>query len=118
MQLSGGSEQDRGAIAQLLRRRRADRLASVDQQLWGCRAGARRFVAITERFDPPGFKLRLGLKDANLVLAAANAAAVPMPAASLVHDRMLGGVARGAGELDWSAITRLIAEDAGIKPRP
>lgn len=75
-------------------------------------------IAICERFDPPGFKLRLGLKDANLVLAAANAAAVPMPAASLVHDRMLGGVARGAGELDWSAITRLIAEDAGIKPRP
>jgi 3-hydroxyisobutyrate dehydrogenase-like beta-hydroxyacid dehydrogenase len=75
-------------------------------------------IAINERFDPPGFKLRLGLKDANLVLAAAHAAAVPMPAASLVRDRLLGGVARGAGELDWSAVTRLIAEDAGIRPRP
>ncbi|WP_428381218.1 NAD(P)-dependent oxidoreductase [Nevskia ramosa] len=71
-------------------------------------------IAINERFDPPGFKLRLGLKDANLVLAAANAAGVPMPAASLVHDRILGGVARGAGELDWSVITRLVAEDAGL----
>lgn len=75
-------------------------------------------IAIDERFDPPGFKLRLGLKDANLVLAAANAAGVPMPAASLVRDRLLGGVARGTGELDWSAVTRLIAEDAGIRPRP
>lgn len=74
-------------------------------------------IAIDERFDPPGFKLRLGLKDANLVLAAANATAVPMPAASLVRDRLLGGVARGIGELDWSAVTRLIAEDAGIRPR-
>jgi len=72
-------------------------------------------IAINKRFDPPGFKLRLGLKDANLVLAAATAAAVPMPAASLVHDRMLGGVARGAGELDWSVIARLVAEDAGLK---
>lgn len=72
-------------------------------------------IAINERFDPPGFKLRLGLKDANLVLAAANAAGVPMPAASLVHDRILGGVARGAGELDWSVITRLVAEDAGLR---
>lgn len=71
-------------------------------------------IAINERFDPPGFKLRLGLKDANLVLAAANAAGVPMPAASLVHDRILGGVARGAGDLDWSVITRLVAEDAGL----
>ncbi|WP_295680115.1 NAD(P)-dependent oxidoreductase [uncultured Nevskia sp.] len=71
-------------------------------------------IAINERFDPPGFKLRLGLKDANLVLAAANASGVPMPTASLVHDRILGGVARGAGELDWSVITRLVAEDAGL----
>lgn len=74
-------------------------------------------LAINERFDPPGFRLRLGLKDANLVLAAANAAAVPMPAASLVRDRLLGGVARGKGELDWAAMTQLVAEDAGLRPR-
>jgi 3-hydroxyisobutyrate dehydrogenase-like beta-hydroxyacid dehydrogenase len=71
-------------------------------------------IAINERFDPPGFKLRLGLKDANLVLAAANAAEVPMPTASLVHDRMIGGVARGSGDLDWAVVTRLVAEDAGL----
>lgn len=71
-------------------------------------------IAIEGAFDPPGFRLRLGLKDANLVLAAANAAAVPMPAASQVRDRMLGGVARGHGELDWAVLTRLVAEDAGL----
>ncbi|WP_293392191.1 hypothetical protein [Nevskia sp.] len=37
-----------------------------------------------------------------------------MTAASLVHDRILGGVARGAGELDWSVITRLVAEDGRL----
>jgi 3-hydroxyisobutyrate dehydrogenase-like beta-hydroxyacid dehydrogenase len=71
-------------------------------------------IAINKAFEPAGFKLRLGLKDANLVLAAANAAAVPMPLASLVRDRLLGGVARGKGELDWAAMAQLVAEDAGI----
>lgn len=71
-------------------------------------------IAIDQRYDPPGFKLRLGLKDARLVLAAADAAAVPMPAASQVHDRLLSGLARGRGELDWAAIMQLVAEDAGL----
>lgn len=67
-----------------------------------------------QRFEPAGFKLRLGLKDANLVLAAANASATPMPLASLVHNRLLAGVARGRGEQDWAALTQLVAEDAGL----
>lgn len=71
-------------------------------------------IVINQAYDPAGFRLRLGLKDANLVLGAANAAAVPMPLASLVHDRLLGGVARGKGELDWAAMARLVADDAGL----
>lgn len=71
-------------------------------------------IAIDRKFDPPGLRLRLGLKDANLMLDAANALQVPMPLASLVRDRMLGAAARGMGELDWSVLTRLIAADAGL----
>jgi 3-hydroxyisobutyrate dehydrogenase-like beta-hydroxyacid dehydrogenase len=67
-----------------------------------------------ERFTPPGFKLRLGMKDLRLVLAAADAVETPMPLASLLHDRLLSAMARGMGELDWSALGRLAAEDAGL----
>jgi hypothetical protein len=37
---------------------------------------------------------------------------VPMPAASLVHDRLV--IARGWTELDWSALGLLAASDAGL----
>lgn len=67
-----------------------------------------------ERFSPPGFKLHLGLKDMHLVLAAADASGTPMPLASLLHDRMLGAVARGMGDLDWSVLARLAADEAGL----
>lgn len=67
-----------------------------------------------ERFEPAGFKLRLGLKDVRLALAAADAAGVPMPLASLVHDHLLSGVARGWGEQDWAALTRVVSDAAGL----
>jgi len=67
-----------------------------------------------ERYEPAGFKAALGLKDARLVLAAADAAAVPMPVANLVHDRLLTLVAQGRQDLDWSALARLSAEQCGL----
>jgi 3-hydroxyisobutyrate dehydrogenase-like beta-hydroxyacid dehydrogenase len=67
-----------------------------------------------ERFDPPGFRLRLGLKDIRLALAVADGAEVPMPIASLLHDQMLAALANGGGELDWSAFARLAADRAGL----
>lgn len=71
-------------------------------------------IIAEERYEPAGFKMLLGLKDVRLVLAAGEAAAVPMPLASLVRDHMLSGIARGLGEIDWSAIGRVVAEDAGL----
>ncbi|HME00651.1 MAG TPA: NAD(P)-dependent oxidoreductase [Terriglobia bacterium] len=67
-----------------------------------------------EKYEPAGFKAALGLKDARLVLAAADDAAVPMPVANLVHDRLLALVAQGRQDLDWSALARLAAEQAGL----
>jgi 3-hydroxyisobutyrate dehydrogenase-like beta-hydroxyacid dehydrogenase len=69
---------------------------------------------VDEQFSPPGFKLRLGLKDMRLVLAAADASETPMPLASLLHNRMLGAVIDGMGDLDWSVVGRLPADDAGL----
>ncbi len=50
-----------------------------------------------------------------LVLEAAGSAQVPMRSASLLRDQFLTAVARGYGDLDWAAIARLSADDAGIK---
>ncbi|HJQ25410.1 MAG TPA: NAD(P)-dependent oxidoreductase [Blastocatellia bacterium] len=72
-------------------------------------------LILAESFDPPGFKLTLGLKDVKLALAAAEAVAAPLPLASLVRDHMLAAVARGYSDLDWTAMTRVIAENAGIE---
>ena len=69
------------------------------------------------RFSSPGFKLALGLKDVRLLLGTADRSAVPMPLASLVRDHLLSAVARGKGELDWTALAQVIAEDAGIVDR-
>ncbi|MBF0392096.1 MAG: NAD(P)-dependent oxidoreductase [Alphaproteobacteria bacterium] len=73
-------------------------------------------MVLDEAFEPPGFKLRLGLKDVSLVLAAGSDAKVPMPTASLIRDNLLSGVARGMGEVDWSALGRVIADNAGVPP--
>jgi 3-hydroxyisobutyrate dehydrogenase-like beta-hydroxyacid dehydrogenase len=67
-----------------------------------------------DKFDPPGFKLPLGLKDNRLLLAAAEEAAVPMPMASLVRDRFVSALAQGLGESDWAAIARISAKNAGL----
>ncbi|UOF92955.1 NAD(P)-dependent oxidoreductase [Fodinisporobacter ferrooxydans] len=66
-------------------------------------------------FEPAGFQLALGLKDCNLVLEEANATKTPMPLASLLHDRLLSSVAKGRENQDWSALTRIAAEDAGLE---
>jgi 3-hydroxyisobutyrate dehydrogenase-like beta-hydroxyacid dehydrogenase len=65
-------------------------------------------------YEPAGFTMSLGLKDVRLALAAADARAVPMPVASLVHDHFLAGIAQGEGDADWSGLARLAARNAGL----
>jgi len=67
-----------------------------------------------DNFEPVGFAMPLGMKDNRLVLAAAEDAAVPMPMASLIRDRMLTAVAQGMGEADWAAIARISFREAGL----
>ena len=67
-----------------------------------------------EQFEPAGFKLRLGFKDLRLVQEAAEAAAVPMPLAGVLRDRFLAAMARGEADLDWAAMARIAAVQAGL----
>jgi len=68
-----------------------------------------------KKFEPAGFQLALGLKDCNLVLDEANNTKTPMPLANLVHNRLLSSTAKGRGNLDWSALTKLTNEEAGLE---
>jgi 3-hydroxyisobutyrate dehydrogenase-like beta-hydroxyacid dehydrogenase len=69
---------------------------------------------IQEDFSPAGFKMPLGLKDVRLLLQAAEGLSTPMPFASVVRDRFLSAIANGYGDLDWSALSLVIAESAGL----
>ncbi|SEF10192.1 3-hydroxyisobutyrate dehydrogenase [Rhizobiales bacterium GAS191] len=69
---------------------------------------------VAQLYGPGGLVLPLALKDVRLALAEAEAAGVPMPSVSVVRDRLIAGIARGYGELDWSALGLLAAEEAGL----
>jgi 3-hydroxyisobutyrate dehydrogenase-like beta-hydroxyacid dehydrogenase len=56
----------------------------------------------------------LGLKDITSALAAAEAARVPLPSANVCRDRMLGAIAHGDGEKDWSVLALEQARSSGL----
>ena len=63
-------------------------------------------IIVDESYDSAGFMTLQGLKDLNLVLAAADQARVPMPSANNVRDRLIGAIAHGDGEKDWAVMAR------------
>jgi 3-hydroxyisobutyrate dehydrogenase-like beta-hydroxyacid dehydrogenase len=65
------------------------------------------------RYEPPGFKLRLGLKDVRLALAAGEGVNTPMPFGSVVRDALIDALAHGEGDLDWSALAKVAYRRAG-----
>lgn len=71
-------------------------------------------IIVAEKYDPPGFQLSLGLKDATLTLAAAGELGVPLPLASLLHDHFQEAIATGLGDKDWAALAHLAARKAGL----
>jgi 3-hydroxyisobutyrate dehydrogenase-like beta-hydroxyacid dehydrogenase len=71
-------------------------------------------IIADKKFEPAGFRLKLGLKDVNLALEAAGDSAVPMPFASVLRDRYLEAIAHGRGGADWSAIAEEAAKSAGL----
>jgi len=72
-------------------------------------------IIAKELYAQAGFTTTLGLKDANLLMAAALAANVPLPSLSVYRDRLISAVANGEAEQDWSVIARVQARAAGIE---
>jgi 3-hydroxyisobutyrate dehydrogenase-like beta-hydroxyacid dehydrogenase len=67
-------------------------------------------------FTPPGFGLRLGLKDVGLMRKLADQVAAPLPLADLAHSHLRAAFAKGRGELDWGALITVVRELAGLAP--
>lgn len=67
-----------------------------------------------QQYEPAGFKLSLGLKDVTLALQTAQNSQMPMPFASLLHDRLMALVAEGKGEIDWTGLALKASQDAGL----
>jgi 3-hydroxyisobutyrate dehydrogenase-like beta-hydroxyacid dehydrogenase len=71
-------------------------------------------IIAEQDWDHVGFTMALALKDINLVLAAGHASGVPMPSATVCRERMLGAIAHGDAQRDWSAIALEQARASGL----
>ncbi len=92
----------------------ADFLGLMTQTLFASPAYQNYGTLIAQqRYEPAGFRLRLGLKDVGLALQAADAGAVPMPVAGVLRDNFLDAIAHGDAELDWAALAKVAARRAG-----
>ena len=68
-----------------------------------------------EHYQPIGAIPSLIRKDFGLVLQEAKTSHVPMPLASLVHDRLTAMVAKGREDRDWAGFAQEVSESAGLK---
>ncbi len=71
-------------------------------------------IIVDEAYDPAGQKAILGLKDANLALAAGAAVGVPLPSVNVWRDRLIGAVAHGDGMRDWAVMALEQARASGL----
>jgi len=69
---------------------------------------------VDQTYDNVGSPITVGLKDANLIAAAADLARVPMPSLNIYRDRLLGAVAHGDGDRDQAVLAREQARAAGL----
>jgi 3-hydroxyisobutyrate dehydrogenase-like beta-hydroxyacid dehydrogenase len=108
-----------GEVVAVVRKRGLDPQPFIDlmtSTMFGGRAHKIYGDKIASRTYAPGFVLPLVLKDVRLALAEAEKAGVPMPSVSVVRDRLITGIARGHGGLDWTALGLIAEEEAGLVP--
>jgi 3-hydroxyisobutyrate dehydrogenase-like beta-hydroxyacid dehydrogenase len=72
-------------------------------------------IIVAGRWEPAGFKLRHGLKDIRLAMGAGDEVEAPLPLASLMRDRYLSAMAWGWADIDWAALARVSAVEAGVE---
>jgi 3-hydroxyisobutyrate dehydrogenase-like beta-hydroxyacid dehydrogenase len=70
-------------------------------------------ILLKEQFEPAGFAAPLGLKDMNLVDAAALRARASMPILAVLRGQLVTAIARHGEGVDWSAIAKVVDENSG-----
>src|SRR2546425_237097 len=70
---------------------------------------------VDETYDKVGSPVQVGIKDANLILAAADLARVPLPTLDIYRDRLLGAIAHGDGNKDQAVLAREQARACGLE---
>lgn len=65
-------------------------------------------ILVKEVYQPAGFTLRLGLKDANLVMEQSREVNADMPIGKLMQKRFNDSIANGLGDHDWTAVAMLL----------
>jgi 3-hydroxyisobutyrate dehydrogenase-like beta-hydroxyacid dehydrogenase len=106
-----------GEVVAVVRKRGLDPQSFIDimtSTMFGGRAHKIYGDKIARQAYAPGFVLPLVLKDVRLALAEAENAGAPMPSVGVVRDRLITAIARGYGELDWTALGLIAAEEAGL----
>jgi 3-hydroxyisobutyrate dehydrogenase-like beta-hydroxyacid dehydrogenase len=71
-------------------------------------------ILVEDRFTPAGFAAPLGLKDMNLVDAAAGTLRTPMPVLGVVRDHLRAAIAQDGPDVDWAAIGLVARRSAGL----
>src|SRR5262245_29122376 len=61
-------------------------------------------IIADKAYDRVGFTATLALKDVGLALRAGEIAGVPLPSGSLCRDRLIGAIAHGYAQKDWSVL--------------
>ena len=110
-----------GEVVAVVRKRGLDPQPFVDimtATMFGGRAHKIYGDKIARQTYAPGFVLPLVLKDVRLALAEAEKVGVPMPSVGVVRDRLITGIARGYGVLDWTALALVAEEEAGLYAIP
>jgi 3-hydroxyisobutyrate dehydrogenase-like beta-hydroxyacid dehydrogenase len=110
-----------GEVIAVLRKRGLNPLPFIDimtNTMFGGRAHKIYGDKIAKQNYAAGFVLPLVLKDVRLALAEAEKVGAPMPSVGVVRDRLITAIARGYGELDWTALGLIATEEAGLHPLP
>jgi len=110
-----------GEVVAVVRKRGLNPQPFIDimtSTMFGGRAHRIYGDKIVQQTYAPGFVLPLVLKDVRLALAEAENAGVPMPSVGVVRDRLITGISRGYGDLDWTALALIAEEEAGLYSIP
>ena len=87
----------------------------LTEGVFGCLAyRAYGEMIANDDYDSVGITATLGLKDADLAQEAGAAAGVPLPSGNAWRDRLVGAIAHGDGERDWSVVAREQARASGL----